>query len=225
MNSEFHEKIIAIDGLNDRKRKSLKKFLQQFEDKLNAHGDIEAMSYAVDRCLGHHDSMNSFLQVIDEKYKKLILQEIIERKRNKSRKNKEEKLINKSNATCKIFVEKIESDALENQFNSSVENGSEVRFLASLSPDDRKKFGTPAQRRDAVELRKSGILTSEVRAELGCSLAELNRWTEDGRLPVLFHKKINVGKSTLVRVWSRSDVEAAKLEIANWRKIRKSAKK
>jgi len=47
-----------------------------------------------------------------------------------------------------------------------------------------------APRRAAIDLRRDSLLAGKVRAALGCTVAELNRWHADGRLPHLFIRAI-----------------------------------
>jgi hypothetical protein len=79
---------------------------------------------------------------------------------------------------------------------------------------------SPEEREACKSYRKDEILTSRARELLGCSLAELNRWVSDGRLPMfrvktisgLFPKKVNA------RTFVGAEVERAVGRVQNWRK-------
>jgi hypothetical protein len=77
---------------------------------------------------------------------------------------------------------------------------------------------------DAVKARRKGMrkgggmTAAKVREILGCSLAELNRWAADGRLPpdgeiffALLPKSVNA------RAWLPATIEAAKASLDEWR--------
>jgi len=72
----------------------------------------------------------------------------------------------------------------------------------------------------AKQLRQRGVLTEKCREILGCTLVELNRWDKDGRLPHAFTKRVRLdAKCVTARVWDSSEVELAKQNVSNWRKL------
>ena len=92
-----------------------------------------------------------------------------------------------------------------------------VVFLASLAPRDRDKIATPAERRDAIDLRKASLLAGKVKALLGCTTTELNRWDADGRLPHLDVRVMLFQRATPCRCWSEAQVASALTKTAVWR--------
>jgi hypothetical protein len=92
-----------------------------------------------------------------------------------------------------------------------------VAFLAGLAPADRDKIATPAERRDAVALRKTSLLAGKVKALLGCTTTELDRWDADGRLPHLYVRVLQFERATPCRFWSETQVTSAVANIAIWR--------
>jgi hypothetical protein len=107
-------------------------------------------------------------------------------------------------------------------------DGSLTRWLAGLSPQERNKLGTPSERQEAIALRKQGVTTSTARQILNCTLTELNRWTEEGRLQVLYQRALMLPKKTMARFWLRSDLEVLIPQLTEWRtewNQRKIAKK
>lgn len=109
--------------------------------------------------------------------------------------------------------------------------GQLTRWLASLPPEERKRLGTPAERKEAVALRKRCLKTGAVRDRLQCSLTELNRWDAEGLLPHLYTRKMPLsvaGRAVSCRFWLEDDVAAAADCVAQWREAyqqRKRAKK
>jgi len=73
---------------------------------------------------------------------------------------------------------------------------------------------------EAKQIRKRGILTGKCLEILKCTLVELNRWDKDGRLAHAFTKKVRLPeKSVEARVWDSNEVELAKHNVINWRKL------
>jgi hypothetical protein len=84
-----------------------------------------------------------------------------------------------------------------------------------------------AQKQRRAGMRKGGArLAGKVREALGCTLAELNRWASDGRLPPdgeIFLDGSVVGKAINARAWLPASIEAAKDRVAAWREQDKIA--
>lgn len=104
-------------------------------------------------------------------------------------------------------------------------DGSLVRWLAGLEPAIRDKICTPSERREAIDLRRQGVSTQAAREILGCTTTELNRWTEEGRLIVLFKRVLPLAKSTPARFWLRTDLEAVCQYVEMWREEWKARKR
>lgn len=122
--------------------------------------------------------------------------------------------------------EKAEKEKYEKEFATAERNGLGAVYLASLPPTIRDKIAKPAQKKEAIALRNSSLRSTAVTLELGCSLAELKRWSEDGRLPVLFYRRMQSSGTTLnVRHWAPDVVDAAKSMVSTWREEDKLKKK
>ncbi|NVZ11286.1 hypothetical protein HW932_18710 [Allochromatium humboldtianum] len=119
---------------------------------------------------------------------------------------------------------------LRDQVEEKRNAGTLIRWLAGLSPSDRRRLGTRAERQEAAQMRKEALKAGAAREMLQCSLAELNRWTEEGRLTVLFYRRepTQLGKTIEKRFWSREDLESAIPHLNDWRsewEARKKAKR
>jgi hypothetical protein len=90
-------------------------------------------------------------------------------------------------------------------------------FLAGLSPELRDQIASPAERREAIALRKTAVLAGMARTILGCTATELDRWYADGRLPHLFIRKLRFERGTLCRFWELERVAGAVHQVPAWR--------
>lgn len=73
---------------------------------------------------------------------------------------------------------------------------------------------------EAEQIMKRGILTGKCLEILKCTLVELNRWDKDGRLSHAFTKKVRLPEKRVeARVWDSNEVELAKHNVINWRKL------
>jgi hypothetical protein len=85
---------------------------------------------------------------------------------------------------------------------------------------------SPEERAQCLEIRKNALFAEKVRAILGCTRTELDRWDADGRLPHRFTTAIDVsGKHVHARRWLLPEVEAARARIGRWRKRDEAAKR
>ena len=99
-----------------------------------------------------------------------------------------------------------------------------------------KEWTTELSRRERIALEKNGAVTvrepirspkrrnlsggmpsKRVREILGCTQAELDRWSSDGRLPPDGEIHFHIHKSVWGRAWLPVTVEAARSQIATWR--------
>lgn len=130
--------------------------------------------------------------------------------------------LNKINDKCRVDATASADDRigdLVRQLESARLADNALRFLAGLSPIDRDKIATKDERRGSIALRKASIKTGEVREMLGCSLAELNRWNKDGRLPHLYEREMLVSsKIVRCRFWLIDDVESSARLVDEWRR-------
>lgn len=99
--------------------------------------------------------------------------------------------------------------------------GQAAVVVATLTTDERRLAGaSKAEITQAIALRRDAIRSTRVKEILGCTETELRRWSEDGRLPVLFRRRMPVsgaGKTLDVRHWSLALVAQAVSSMAAWR--------
>ncbi|WP_200152977.1 hypothetical protein [Chromatium okenii] len=127
------------------------------------------------------------------------------------------KALRQLETTQKTLIPTIDDEQLlRDMVEQCRSDGSLTRWLAGLSPQQRDKLGTPAERHAAIALRKQGVTASIARQILNCSLTELNRWTQENRLQVLYQRTLMLPKQTLARFWLRSDLEAVIPQLVAW---------
>lgn len=88
---------------------------------------------------------------------------------------------------------------------------------AAIAQHAAREAGEKARR---AGMRKGGAMTAgKVREQLGCSLAELNRWAADGRLPPDGEVVLSgvLPRTVAARAWLPATVEAAKAALDDWR--------
>jgi len=129
-------------------------------------------------------------------------------------------------------IKKAELDRIQKlnyQYQIAKSSGLEIRWGVALKPEDRKHFFNASEIKDIVAIRREKLSTYNVRVLLACSLAEINRWDEEGLLPHAFKQVIHVGgKANEARFWLESEVMTKKNEIEGWRKsynLKKSFKR
>jgi hypothetical protein len=64
---------------------------------------------------------------------------------------------------------------------------------------------------------RGGLPPKRVREILGCTAAELNRWSSDGRFAPDGERHYYIQKSAWGRAWLPASVETAKSQLAAWR--------
>ena len=93
--------------------------------------------------------------------------------------------------------------------------------VAAMALDERRVSGaTRDEIARAIALRRDAIRSTRLKEILGCTDTEIKRWSEDGRLPVLFRRRMPVdvaGKTLDVRHWSQTVVSDALAHIDVWR--------
>jgi hypothetical protein len=100
-----------------------------------------------------------------------------------------------------------------------------ITALAGLTTEERDRVATGPERTAAIAMRKTALMSGDVRKRLRCTTAELNRWHADGRLPHLFTRKMAFEKATLCRLWSAEQITEAEAHLPAWReqdRIRKT---
>lgn len=118
-------------------------------------------------------------------------------------------------------LERARAQSLVDRIESARRIGQAAVVTAALTMDERRLAGaTKAEIAQALTLRCDAIRVTRVKEILGCTDTELKRWSADGRLPVLFRRKMPIssaGKTLDVRHWSLVVVMDATADIATWR--------
>jgi hypothetical protein len=112
--------------------------------------------------------------------------------------------------------------ALTTALEAARQAGTAVPYLAGVSPHDRDQLATTEERREAIALRKTGMLKGKVLVALGCTATELERWHADGRLPHLYTRVLSLavaGKAQPCRFWAQDVVTAAQTQVPHWRAL------
>lgn len=111
--------------------------------------------------------------------------------------------------------------ALAADLDSARRIGQAIVFLAGLTTAERAHSGaTKNEIAMAIAMRRSSLRSTKVTAMLGCSVSELRRWSEDGRLPVMFRRRMpssTAGKSLDVRHWDADLIERSLHSVPQWR--------
>lgn len=185
-------------------------------------GDLDsAIKYGVSVVFEFKDRKKfwaSFMELPDE-YSDKILDECLNQTK---RKELRRVISEKSKEVKKRLAEKNAAriQGLRARLNSCRRRGEAEVFLASLTDQEKREAeATDREFRGAIEIRKTALRTSGVLATLGCTLTELNRWSEDGRLPVLFKREIELptGLRVEARLWSLESVQKASEKVERWR--------
>ncbi len=71
----------------------------------------------------------------------------------------------------------------------------------------------------AIEMRRNCIHSTKLKEILQCTDTELKRWSEDGRLQVMFRRRMpsSVGVTLGLRHWDAALVQEALQHINQWR--------
>lgn len=115
---------------------------------------------------------------------------------------------------------KLANETIALELESARRAGQAVIFLATLTTAERAACkATKNEMAAAVDLRRNSLRSTQVKAALQCSDTELKRWSEDGRLPVMFRRRMpsSVGRTLEVRHWEASLVHAAEKHVNLWR--------
>lgn len=67
------------------------------------------------------------------------------------------------------------------------------------------------------QLHREGLLASEVCEALGCSRTELERWSDDGRLPYAGWRHVYFYRPRWEEAWLAEAVDRARPQLVAWR--------
>ena len=110
--------------------------------------------------------------------------------------------------------------AFISEFESARRIGQATVFLAGLTMAERALCKATKKEVDAaIEMRRNCIRSTKLKEILQCTDTELKRWSEDGRMPVMFRRRMpsSVGVTLDVRHWDAALVQEALQHINQWR--------
>ena len=119
-----------------------------------------------------------------------------------------------------IQARNLASAAFISEFESARRIGQATVFLAGLTMAERALCKATNQEIDAaIDMRRNCIRSTKLKEILQCSDTELKRWSEDGRMPVMFRRRMpsSVGVTLDVRHWDAALVQDALQHINQWR--------
>ena len=119
-----------------------------------------------------------------------------------------------------IQARNLANEAFNADFESARRIGQAVVFLAGLTMAERALCkATKKEVEAAIDMRRNCVRSTKLKEILQCSDTELKRWSEDGRLPVMFRRRMpsSVGITLDVRHWDGTLVQEALLHINQWR--------
>jgi len=99
--------------------------------------------------------------------------------------------------------------------NTARKFGTAEIYLASLPTYLRNQLGSREEKKSVAVMRKASINSIKARELLGCSISELNRWTQQGLTPILYTIASNYGIQR--RYWAAETMAFAKDNMASWR--------
>lgn len=121
------------------------------------------------------------------------------------------KVIQARNQANEVFV---------SDFESAQRIGQGTVFLASLTMAERALCkATKKEIAAAVAMRRNCVRSTKVKEILRCNDTELKRWSEDGRLPVMFRRRMpsSFGIVLDVRHWDAALIQEALEHLPQWR--------
>jgi hypothetical protein len=112
------------------------------------------------------------------------------------------------------------NEAFTSEFESARRIGQAAVFLTGLTMAERALCKATKNEVDAaIAMRRNCVRSTKLKEILLCSDTELKRWSEDGRLPVMFRRRTpsSVGVTLDVRHWDAALVQEALQHINQWR--------
>ena len=199
---------------------SLLKRLNRAELKLSREGDQAAIRYLI-AAIPNSKSLNNVMPNASAPLKPLIQEAIVlldERHSLKQQKIQDHQHKLMEEIETKRSLERLRIEKLRNDLGKIKDEKGRAIFIAGLEAEDRKNLGSPTEIKLAAELRKQCILASDAISILGCTPTEFKRWTDEGRIPHLFIKKIRIAKWVEARFWLPEKLDIIKPLLDTWRK-------
>lgn len=203
------------------KRPFPERVLENVRLKLEVQGFslAKTQAYVVQVCLMHPVHKPSILAGCPVLLRTLVVSELDAIKARRESKAKKEREERRKIAAVQKEARDLRIKDLQDAHKQAKASGGGVIFLCSLSPEERDLIASKDERRQSIDLRKTSLKSPAVKLALGCTQTELDRWSTDGRLPVLFRRKqiSDFGRSAQTRYWSPSVIEDALSLIGEWR--------
>jgi hypothetical protein len=199
MATKFHQKIVT-----------------RLLDRLKTGGLNAALEYGLAVCGGNPHVTNAVLSSSPEPLKTMLNAGFAVRASKRQSANENIR----SAYAAQHQIQKQIAQAYETNLLSARSIGQATVFVAGLTMAERDLSGaTKKEVADAVAMRRDCLRSTKVKEALGCSDAELKRWSEDGRLPVMFRRRMpsSAGITLDVRHWSLHVIENAQANLDRWR--------
>lgn len=119
-----------------------------------------------------------------------------------------------------IQARSLANAAFISEFESARRIGQATVFLAGLTMAERALCKATKKEVDAaIDMRRNCVRSTKLKEILQCTDAELKRWSEDGRMPVMFRRRMpsSVAVTIDVRHWDVALVQEALQHINQWR--------
>lgn len=119
-------------------------------------------------------------------------------------------------------------EAFVADFQGARRIGQAAVFLAGLTMAERDLCkATKQEVAAAVVMPRNCVRSTRAKEILQCTDTELARWSEDGRLPIMFRRRMpsSVGVTLSVRHWDIALIQEASLHLAQWREDDAQAKR
>jgi hypothetical protein len=127
-----------------------------------------------------------------------------------------------------IQARDIANAAFISEFESARRIGQATVFLAGLTMAERALCKATKKEVDAaIDMRRNCVRSTKVKEILECTDTELKTWSEDGRMPVMFRRRMpsSVGVTLDVRHWDAALIQEALEHLPQWREDDAHAKR
>jgi len=199
------------------KAKLEQKISSRLLDRLEKGGLNVALEYGVAVCAGYPHITKALVSCAPEPLKTMLDAAIAARR--SKRQGEAKAAIQAAQDQDRNRLAQAQAMASDLQRTRNV--GQATVFLAGLTMAERAQCGATRQElADAIELRRGCIRSTRVKEVLSCSDTELKRWAGDGRLPVLFRRRMpssTAGITLDVRHWDLQLVDDALQHLEKWR--------
>lgn len=193
-------------------------------DRLDKDGLNAALEYGIAVCDGNPQVTKAVLSSAPEPLKTMLDASFAVRRSRK-------KIAHDAMAARQsevIQARNIANEAFVSDFESARRIGQATVFLAGLTMAERALCNATKKELDAaVDMRRNCVRSTKLKEILGCTETELKRWSADGRLPVMFRRRMpsSVGVTLDVRHWDAGLIQEALQHLPQWREDDAHAKR